>query len=147
MLDSFIPDFIPVYPGALRTCVRVSIKGSAYVNFQRALDRGDILNIRAAAAELPQINLGDALRICLAFRTSSDQDLYQRAAVRWLGRFCLEANDVRLDELEQAAVALGALPAHPEEAFAHLSDLCEDHGVYLDRRSPTADGRFRGGAG
>jgi hypothetical protein len=131
----------------VRTCVRVSIKGSAYINFQRALDRGDILNIRAAAAELPQINLGDALRICLAFGTSPDPELYQRAAVRWLGRFCLEAQNVRLEELEQAAVALGAMPAHPEEAFAHLSDLCEDHGVHLNQRGPSADGRFRGGAG
>ena len=44
----------------VRTCVPLSIKGSAYINFLRALDRGDILNIRAAAAELPSIDVGDA---------------------------------------------------------------------------------------
>jgi hypothetical protein len=110
----------------------MSIKGSSYINFLRALDRGDILLVRAAAAELPQINLGDALRICMVFGASPEPGLYERAAVRWLGRFCLEAKDVQLAELEQAAVALGAMPAHPEEAFAHLTDLCEDHGIYLE---------------
>ena len=107
----------------------LSIKGSSYLNFLRALDRGDVLLIRAAAAELPYINLNDALRICMAFRASSEPGLFERAAVRWLGRFCLEAKDVQLAELEQAAVALGAMPNHPEEAFAYLADLCKAHGI------------------
>jgi hypothetical protein len=34
--------------------------------------------------------LDDALRICLVIR-DSDPDRYERAAVRWLGRFALEA--------------------------------------------------------
>ena len=68
--------------------------------------------------------------------------------MRWLGRFCLEAKDVQLAELEQAAVALGAMPAHPEEAYAHLVDLCEDHGIHISsRRGTRADGRPYGGAG
>jgi hypothetical protein len=104
----------------------VSIKGSPYVNFLRALDRGDILLVRSAAAELPRINLGDALRICMVFRTSPEPGLFERAAVRWLGRFCLEAKDVQLAELEQA---------HPDEAFAHLTELCEAHGIRLGRRT------------
>ena len=122
----------------------MSIKGSAYLNFLRALDRGDILLVRAAAAELPRINLGDALRICLVFRTSSEPGLFERAAVRWLGRFCLEAKDVQLAELEQAAVALGAMPAHPEEAYSHLVGLCEDHGIHIRSRGASDIG---GGAG
>ena len=125
----------------------MSIKGGSYVNFLRALDGGDILLVRAAAAELPRINLGDALRICLVFRTSPEPGLYECAAVRWLGRFCLEARDVQLAELEQAAVALGAMPAHPEEAYAHLVDLCEDHGIHISRGGPSTDGRLYGGAG
>jgi hypothetical protein len=43
----------------------VSIKGSPYAHFRRALDTGTLALIRTAAAELPQINLDDALRICL----------------------------------------------------------------------------------
>ncbi len=126
----------------------MSIKGSSYVNFLRALERGDILLVRAAAAELPHVNLGDALRICLVFRTSADPGLYERAAVRWLGRFCLEAKDVQLAELEQAAVALGAMTAHPEEAYAHLVELCEHHNIHISSSSAAnTAGRFPGGAG
>ena len=124
----------------MRTCVRMSIKGGSYVNFLRALYGGDILLARAAPAELPHINLGDALRICLVFRTSPAPGLYERAAVRWLGRFCLEAKDVQLAELEQAAVALGAMPEHPEKAYAHLVDLCKDHGIHITS-DPSANGR------
>lgn len=41
----------------MRTCVRVSIKGSPYGNFRRALATGNLTVVRAAAAELPSINL------------------------------------------------------------------------------------------
>ena len=41
----------------------VSIRGSPYAHFRRALDTGNLALIRTAAAELPQINLDDALRI------------------------------------------------------------------------------------
>ena len=46
----------------------VSIKGSPYAHFRRDLGTGNLALIRTAAAELPQTNLDDALRIC--------QDLY-----------------------------------------------------------------------
>jgi hypothetical protein len=70
------------------------------------------------------------------------------AAVRWLGRFCLEAKNVQLGELEQAATALGAMPAHPEEALAYLTELCQRHGVHISRAAgASGDGRFAGGAG
>jgi hypothetical protein len=47
----------------------------------------------AAALELPQVALDDALRICLVFR-DGDPGRYEKAAVRWLGRFALEARGV-----------------------------------------------------
>ncbi len=43
----------------------VSIKGGSYANFQRALDSGNLTMIRAAATELPAINLDGALTICV----------------------------------------------------------------------------------
>jgi hypothetical protein len=64
--------------------------GSAYVRFRRALEIGNELLVVAAARELPRVALDDALRICLVLR-EGDPDRYQRAAVRWLGRFALEA--------------------------------------------------------
>lgn len=54
---------------------------------------GNELLVFAAARELPRVPLED-LRICLLIR-GGDPDRYERAAVRWLGRFALEARGVR----------------------------------------------------
>ena len=43
----------------------VSVKGSPYARFQRALRLGHLDQIRDAAAELPQVDLVDALHVCL----------------------------------------------------------------------------------
>jgi hypothetical protein len=53
------------------------------------LTRGNLTLVRAAAAELPSVNLEDALRICLLLR-DADPSRYERAVIRWLGRLCLE---------------------------------------------------------
>ena len=39
--------------------------GSPYSRFRRALQTGNLALVRAAAAELPAVDLGDALSICL----------------------------------------------------------------------------------
>jgi hypothetical protein len=70
--------------------VRVTSDGSASVRFKRALQVGNELLVLAAARELAHIALDDALRICLVLG-GGDPDRYQRAAVRWLRRFALEA--------------------------------------------------------
>ena len=45
------------------------------------------------------------------------------AAVRWLGRFCLERHRVGLEEIHQAAEALERLPTSTDEAKAELEYL------------------------
>ena len=75
----------------------VTSDGSPYARFRRALATENEHLILAAARELPQIALNDALRICLVLR-DGDPDRYERAAVRWLGRFALEARGVTLVE-------------------------------------------------
>ena len=45
--------------------------GSPYARFQRALRIGRLSLVRAAAAELPRVELDDALSICLLI---SEQD-------------------------------------------------------------------------
>lgn len=102
--------------------------GSAYARFRRALDTGNANLVIAAAKELPQIALDDALRICLTFR-DGDPERYERAAVRWLGRFALEARGVTIDALRLAADALDALPERATEAMEQLQALCAAHGV------------------
>ena len=104
----------------------VSSEGSAYVRFRRALDSGNELLVMAAARELPKVGLEDALRICLLIR-GGDPDRYQRAAVRWLGRFALEACGVTIPALRLAADALDELPHRPGEAMERLQRLCVAH--------------------
>lgn len=91
-----------------------------------ALDRGDLGFIRAHAAKLAPISLPDALRICLMVR-DQDPERYEAAAVRWLGRFALEAPAVTLEEVRAAAQALDQLREQPQAAMEHLAALCVRH--------------------
>jgi hypothetical protein len=97
--------------------------GSPYARFRRALDTGNELLVLNAARELPQIALEDALRICLVLR-DGDPVRYDRAAVRWLGRFALEARAATIADLRTAAAALAALPTATTEAMEQLQRLC-----------------------
>jgi hypothetical protein len=62
-----------------------SSQGGPYRLFRRALLRGDLAAVRAAAAELPPVPLDDAFEIvCLILEQEPER--YERAAVRWLAR-------------------------------------------------------------
>ncbi len=102
--------------------------GSAYTRFQRALLTRNLTLVIAAAAELPRVELRDALEVCLLLR-DSEPSRYERAAVRWVGRFALEAADVSLEAVERAIAALNALPHQPAEAMERLAALCAQHRV------------------
>ncbi len=104
----------------------VTSEGSAYVRFRRALDSGNELLVLTTARELPKVGLEDALRICLLIR-GGDRERYERAAVRWLGRFALEARGVTIHALRVAADALDELPRRPGEAMEQLQRLCIEH--------------------
>ena len=106
----------------------VTSDGSPYTRFRRALDSGNELLVLATARELPRVALEDALRICLLIR-GGDPDRYERAAVRWLGRFALEARGATIDDIRAAASALDALPARPVAAMERLQALCIARGV------------------
>ena len=88
--------------------------------------------VLGAARELPQIALDDALRICLVLR-DGDRVRYERAAVRWLGRFALEARAVTIRDLRAAAAALEALPTKTGEAMEQLQSLCVARGISSGR--------------
>ena len=49
---------------------------------------------------------------------------FERAVVRWLGRFALEVRNVSLEDLRLAADAWGAFPQSPEAAMERLQSLC-----------------------
>jgi hypothetical protein len=103
-------------------------EGSPYQRFRRALETGNASLVTTTALELPRIALDDALRICLVLR-GGDPERYERAAVRWLGRFALEARGATIEDLRQAADALDALPAEAAEAMERLQRLCLARGV------------------
>jgi hypothetical protein len=89
---------------ALRTCVRMGDAGSAYARFQRALRTGNLSLIRAAAVELPQVDLGDALAVCMAIR-DAEPERFERTALRWLARYAVEPADNRPSGPSESAKA------------------------------------------
>ena len=108
--------------------------GSPYARFQRALRNGRLSMVRAAAAELPRVELDDALSICLLM-SEQDAERYERAAVRWLARLSLEVPTVRIEDLRAGLLAFEALPENPGGARAALADLCARHGLHRAARA------------
>ena len=106
----------------------MSSQGSPYARFQRALRIGRLPLVRAAAAELPRIDLDDALAICLLIE-DQDAERFERAAVRWLARLSLEVPTVRIEDLRAGLLAFEALPDNPHGARLALAELCERHGL------------------
>lgn len=98
----------------------MSSQGSPYARFKKAVDAGNLLQIRTAAAELPQVQLHDALAI-LPVIAAQEPAKYERAATRWLARFALE-RPVGLEEIGAALAALERLPDHPPARWV-LADL------------------------
>ena len=111
----------------MRTCVRMSIKGRPYTWFRSALRRGDLIGVRAAAAELGhKVNLVDALGVVLLM-AARDDDAFDRAATKWLARFALERPAAGLDDLRLGLSALEALPYNGDAARLTLAELCARH--------------------
>src|ERR1700678_4324831 len=110
----------------MRTYVRMTSQGSAYGRSRRALQQGNLQLVRAAAGELPTIRLDDALRVCLLIR-DRDPDRYERAALRWVARFAVEARNASLEDVQAAVAALRRLPGDPDEAMSQLQHLCLAH--------------------
>jgi hypothetical protein len=81
--------------------------GSPYARFRRAVGTGNLLLVRAAAAELPQIGLDDALDV-LELIGRVEPGRYGRAAARWVARAVLEHSDIDLGELRRLVAVLEA---------------------------------------
>jgi hypothetical protein len=94
-------------------------QGSAYTRFRRALQTGNLTLVRAAAAELPQVQLGDALDICLLLQ-GAEPESYERAVLRWIGRLCLERRDLTLWDLRAVLEAFERLSRQPDESLQRL---------------------------
>jgi hypothetical protein len=100
----------------------VTSQGSAYARFQRALKTGNLTLIRNAAGELPHFELSGALVVCLAIR-ETEPDRFERAALRWLARFCPERPEATLGQLQRATWAFQNITNEPA-AIQVLQRLC-----------------------
>src|SRR5919201_5840649 len=106
----------------------VTSEGHPYAIFRRALERRHVAAAWAAAAGLPQLNLADALALCLLVRDREPRR-YGRVAVRWLARFCNEQPGVELDEAALVAAHLVAFRApDPLAAARAFAELLETRG-------------------
>ena len=114
-------------------------KGNDYGRFAGALRTGNLALVHAAAAELPRVELADALEICVLMADQRDER-YDRAAVRWVARFALEAPHVSVDDLRLALIALEALPYNAHAARRTLGELCRAQGQVGAAAAAVADG-------
>ena len=107
--------------------VFVTSNGSAYARFRRSLGTGNLHLVRAAAAELPTVRLDDALDVC-ALMAAQEPERFERAALRWLARFCLERRGATIIHVQKAAQAFERLPADPAGAVGVLKWLVRQTG-------------------
>jgi len=112
----------------------VSSKASQHADFQRAVDRRNVLLAVTAARELGRLTLSDSLALLLLF-ADQDPERFARAAPRWHARFVLAARGLSIAEA-QAALAAVALLAGPsrQRALELLGELCRRHGSRLELR-------------
>jgi hypothetical protein len=101
----------------------VTSQGSPYGRFRRALDTGNATIALAAATELRSVSLTDALELCLLL-CEREPGRYERAALRWHGRYYQEVDGVSLDEAQAVLALLAALRGSRRPSVAHsLAEL------------------------
>ena len=69
-----------------------------------------------------RVDLGDALAVCVVIR-NAEPARFERAALRWLARFCVERREVTLAEVQRAAWAFENITDEPA-ALETLQRLC-----------------------
>jgi hypothetical protein len=113
--------------------VFVSAKGHPRAEFQRALERGNLLQAKALAkvlvATAGRLSLGDALALLLLMAAKQD-DRYERAALRWHARLETELAALTIEESQLALAALATLERVEDgPAQEALLALCRRHAI------------------
>jgi hypothetical protein len=98
--------------------------GSPHARFRRALLTQNMTLIDAAARELPQVGLDDALRILVVMASKRDE-CYERAAAKWAARVATERR-LSLMQSRNLLDRLELLPRDPEGVGTALHALLED---------------------
>lgn len=97
-------------------------EGSPLTRYRRAIETRSVLLAELSAREMGFVTLPDALALA-ALYASEGSPKFDKAAVRWLARYALERDAVRLADLQMAVTALAALPDRPERALRLLHEL------------------------
>jgi hypothetical protein len=84
-------------------------QGRSYGIFQKAINRRNVVAAVAAARELPQLSLLDALELTMLI-ARNDLGRYPRVAARWLQRYLEEHPEATIEEAALVASCLAALP-------------------------------------
>ena len=83
----------------------------------------------AAALELPRVRLEDALALVLVYQHAGDQR-FERAALRWHARACVEIPAISLASAAAALQALATLSGDRGHGIGILAELLEAVGAY-----------------
>ena len=110
----------------MRTCVREYQRVSVGPLSPR-LETGSPSLATAAAYELAQLNLADALRLCLVY-VRADRSRFDRAIVRWHARLCLDAKGLDPATAHAAlTAATGLAGPHRHQSALLLAAIADDH--------------------
>ena len=107
-------------------------EGSAHGRFQRAVSAGLLLHADAAARELRQLSLVDALAFLTLLAEHGDQR-FERAASRWRLRLDDEAGPLALADAHLATAALLTLRNSSGPALLTLIAVLARYGVPADK--------------
>ena len=103
----------------------ITSQGHPYARFKRALATRNATLATAAAQELDEVALDDALRLVLLYREARDWR-FERAALRWHLLLLAEAPALGLAGARVSAQALIAIGGqHVERGVAALTELLE----------------------
>ena len=100
----------------------VTSQGHAYARFRRALLTKNVRLIDAAARELTEISLEDALRILVVLAEKGDTR-FERAAARFASRVTAEQG-LRLADARYVLALAEALPRSPDAVALLLRSYC-----------------------
>jgi hypothetical protein len=98
----------------------VTAQGSPLTRLRRALAGGDLVAARTAASELPHVGLDEAAAL-LALIALKDPEKLEPAAVRFLGRACLERSFITLDDAHLLVACLAQLERADDESLASFA--------------------------
>jgi len=90
----------------------VGVSGSAYGEFRRALATGDPMLVMAAAQQVGQMRLDDALDVVLVLTTDRR---YRRAAAKWIARATIQEPSVQTTDQLQLIQGFELMAVQPAE--------------------------------